>query len=186
MREPMEYKLTRKGRRTVYDGKILTLCEDLMELPDGREERWDFIHHKHGGGACTVPVLADGRILLVRQYRPMVDRETLELPAGAREDPREDGSVTAERELREETGRSAGRLTFLTRIDSMPAWCDESTEIYLAEDLSEPEGQLLDEAEEIRLEAFTLEDLLVRIFRGEIRDGKTVAGILAYAVMRHR
>ena len=180
----MDYELTRKDRRVIYDGKILTLYEDLMQLPGGREEKWDFVHHKHGGGACTVPVLEDGRILLVKQYRPMVERETLELPAGAREDPSEDGSITAARELREETGRSAGCMTFLTRIDSMPAWCDETTDIYLAEELSEPEEQLLDDAEEIRIEAFTLEELLLRIFRGEIRDGKTVAGILAYAALR--
>ncbi len=181
----MDYELRRKDRQPVHDGGILTLYEDLMELPGGREEKWDFVHHKHGGGACAVPVLSDGRILLVRQYRPMVDRETLELPAGTRENPEEDSSITAARELREETGRSAGLLTFLCRIDSMPAWCDETTDIYLAQELSEPEEQLLDDAEEIRLEAFTLQDLLVRIFRGEIRDGKTVAGILAYAVMRH-
>jgi ADP-ribose pyrophosphatase len=180
----MEYKLHRVSRETVLDGKVLAFCRDRMILPDGKEELWDFVHHKHGGGACVVPVLPDGRILLVRQLRPAIDRECLELPAGAREDPGEDGAETARRELEEETGYRAGRLTKLLHLQTAEAWCDETTEVYLAEDLTRIGGQDLDEAEEISLEARTPEELRTLVLSGEIRDAKTAAGILAYLAYR--
>ena len=182
----MEYRLRRLSRETVIDGKVLTFCRDRMVLPDGKEEQWDFVHHKHGGGAWVVPVLPDGRILLVRQLRPAIDRECLELPAGAREDPAEDGAVTARRELAEETGYRAGRLTKLLHLQTAGAWCDETTEVYLAEDLTRTSAQTLDEAEEITTEAHTPEELRDLILQGEIRDAKTAAGILAYLAYRQR
>ena len=84
-------ELKRLNRRTVFNGRAIDFCKDTMRLPDGRIEEWDFIHHKKGGGACVVPVLPDGRILLIRQMRPAIDRETLELPAGARDPIGTDG-----------------------------------------------------------------------------------------------
>ena len=175
--ERMELK--RIGRRTVYEGKVLDFCKDRMVLPDGAEEEWDFVHHHKGGGAAVVPVLPDGRILMIRQMRPAVDRETLEIPAGAR-DAGEDPAVTAARELCEETGYRAGRLSYLCTIDTAVAWCDEKTEIFLAEELVREGAQMLDEAEEILVEACSARDLLAGIQNGEIRDAKTVAGICAY------
>ena len=141
----MDYKLKRLNRELASPGKALEFYRDTMELPDGRTEKWDFVHHKKGGGACVVPVLPDGRVLMIHQYRPAVDRETTELPAG-------------------------------TAI----AWCDEKVEIYLAQDLYKAGGQQLDDAEEIGVEAIPVEELRRRIFAGEMRDAKTVAGILAY------
>ena len=99
----MEYKLKRVGRELVMPGKVIDFYRDTMELPDGRIEKWDYIDHKRGG-ACIVPVLPDGRILMIHQYRPAIDRETLELPAGARDSLQEDTAVTAARELEEENG----------------------------------------------------------------------------------
>ena len=78
----MEHKLHRTGRELACSGAVLEFYRDAMVLPDGQEQTWDYVHHKKGGGACTVPVLPDGRILLIRQFRPVIDRETLELPAG--------------------------------------------------------------------------------------------------------
>ena len=79
----MDYKLRRLDRTLASPGKVLEFYRDRVQLPDGQQENWDFVHHKRGGGACVVPVLPDGRILLIHQYRPAVDRETTELPAGA-------------------------------------------------------------------------------------------------------
>ena len=175
--------LHRTGRRLAYSGAVLDFYRDRMVLPDGKEEEWDFLSHKKGGGACAVPVLPDGRILLIRQLRPVIDRKTWELPAGAR-DHQEDPSVTAARELFEETGYRAGRITPLIVLKTAPAWCDEETHVYLAEDLTREGDQCLDEAEEIDMAAFPLPELLARIRSGELQDAKTVAGILMYAQIR--
>lgn len=207
----MEYKIKRIGRRRVYQGSLLTFYEDTMMLPDGKIARWDYVQHPRNG-ACIVPVLPDGRILMIRQYRPVLDRETLELPAGARDyvdspgmaDSRddaagmvgtpdgglssdeknpclEDPSDTAFRELREETGYECGKLTHLLRLKAAVAWCNETTDVYLAEALTPVGGQELDEAEEIRTEAYELPELLAMIRESRIEDAKTVAGLLAYA-----
>ena len=68
----MEYKIKRLRREKVFGGSALEFMQDLMELPDGKRETWDFVHHRRGGGACVVPVLDDGRILMIRQFRPAV------------------------------------------------------------------------------------------------------------------
>ena len=132
-----------------------------------------------------VPVLEDGRILMIRQYRPAVDRETLELPAGARDrdaatGEMEDPALTAARELREETGYMSDSITHLISLRTAVAYCSEFTEVYLAEHLRPVGDQILDEAEEIRIVPCPLEDLLDRIYQGKIQDAKTVAGIMAY------
>jgi ADP-ribose pyrophosphatase len=182
----LEYKLKRLKRETVCHGSVLDFCRDTMKLPDGSLAQWDFVRHPTGG-ACVVPVLSDGRILLERQYRPAIDRETLELPAGARDSGQEDSMDAAARELEEETGYRCGKIRRLIRLDTAIAWCDEKVEVYLAEDLVKSGDQALDEAEEISMEAFTVEELRKKIFAGEIRDAKTVAGILAYfAVLAQR
>ena len=179
-RETMEYKIRRTDRKLESAGSVLEFYRDTMILPDGTEQKWDYVRHKKGGGACTVPVLADGRILMIRQYRPAIDREALELPAGARDASGEDPAVTAARELEEETGYRPGKMTRLASILTAIAWCNERTDIYLARDLEKVGDQQLDEAEEIEICAVPLEDLCRRIYAGEIQDAKTVAGIMAY------
>lgn len=176
----MRHRLHRTGRTLASAGAVLEFYRDTMVLPDGKEELWDYVHHKKGGGACTVPVLPDGRVLLIRQYRPAIDRETLELPAGARDASGEDPAVTAARELEEETGYRPGRMTKLAHILTAVAWCNESTDIYLAQDLEQVHAQQLDEAEEIEICPMPLQELCEKVFAGEIQDAKTVAGIMCY------
>ena len=161
----MKHNLKRLDRKVVYPGKVLNFCKDTMQLPTGKIE---------------VP---DGRILMIHQYRPAVDRETIELPAGARDAEDVDTSVTAKRELEEETGYSSEEISPLVKIQTAVAYCNEYTDIYLARNLQPIGDQHLDEAEEIKVEAFEKEELLRRIYAGEIRDAKTVAGIMAYAAM---
>lgn len=176
----MKHRLHRTDRKLAAAGAVLEFYRDTMILPDGEEQTWDYVHHKKGGGACSVPVLPDGRILLIRQFRPAVDRVTLELPAGAKDSRGEDPMKTAARELEEETGYRPSTMTKLAHILTAVAWCNESTDIYLAEGLEKISGQHLDEAEEIEICAFPLEELCRRIYAGEIQDAKTVAGIMAY------
>lgn len=177
----MEHKLKRLDRKTVYEGTVVDFCKDRVQLPDGVIQNWDFIHHKKGGGACVVPVLPDGKILMIRQFRPAIGEETIELPAGARDTENEDGLETAKRELLEETGYTAEKWKFLSRIRTAVAWCDEFTDIYLAENLVKKAEQNLDEAEEIKIIEIELEDALRDIYSGKQQDAKTVAGLLAYA-----
>ena len=180
-----DYRLKLITRETACEGSILEFRRDTVELPDGRREVWDEVHHKKGGGACVVPLLPDGRILLVRQYRPVIGRETLELPAGCRE-AGEDSASAAARELREETGYAAGRLIFLASLNTAAAYCDETTDLFLAEDLTDTGEREMDEAEEILSAAAGLEELTEEILAGHIRDAKTVAGILACAAFLGR
>lgn len=181
MKKNSRYKLRRLDRQLVSEGSVFRFYRDKMQLPDGKIEYWDYVDHKKTGGAAVVPVLPDGRILLIRQYRPAVDKETLELPAGARNTPEEDPAETAARELREETGFTSDHLTKLLHLDTATSWCGETTDVYLAEDCVREGEQELDEAEEIGLRLLPLEDALSMIYGGKITDSKTVAGVLAYA-----
>lgn len=173
-------ELTRLDRKITYNGGIVDLYKDTVQLPDGKIEEWDYVHHKKGGGACVVPVLPDGDILMIRQYRPAIDEWCLELPAGCIDSTDSDTSITALRELREETGYTTDSIHFLCKIRTAIAWCNEFTDIYLARDVYKTAEQSLDEAEDIRIITVPLEQILSDIRVGKEQDAKTVAGILAY------
>ena len=117
---------------------------------------------------------------MVRQYRNALERETLEIPAGARDSLTEDTRITAIRELEEETGYRSDKVSFLLSLRTTVAFCNESVDVYLAEDLT-PGEQHLDEAESIDVEAYTLEELCNMIYEGKMQDSKTVSAILAYS-----
>ena len=148
-----------------------------MEFANGNKADWDYIHHD--GAAAVVPVLEDGRILMVRQYRTALGREALEIPAGKLDGADEEGIVCAARELEEETGYRCENLEWLLTLRPTIAYCDEKIQIFLARDLI-PSRQHLDEDEEINVEAWELKDLEELIYSGKMTDGKTIAGILAY------
>ena len=170
----------RIDRRLVHKGSILDIYSDTMRLPNGKVEEWDFVSHRMGA-ACVVAVLEDGRILLVSQYRPALDRYTLELPAGCRDSVDEDTAICAARELEEETGYRCNKLEKLLALKSTVAFCNEMIDVYLARDLIPVGAQKLDEGEAIDIRPYELDDLLEMIYSGKLQDGKTVAGILAYA-----
>lgn len=177
-------KIERINRELVYQGSILDVYQDTMKAPSGKIEKWDFVSHRMGA-ACVLPVLADGRILLVRQYRPALNRETIEVPAGCRDHVDEDLAICAKRELEEETGYISTNITKLLSLRSTVAFCDEVIEVFLARDLV-PSEQKLDDMESIDVEAFELEELEKMIYSGIIQDGKTVSAIMAYANMIHK
>lgn len=172
-------KFRRESRELVYRGSILDIYRDRMVWENGHTEDWDFVSHRKGA-AAVVAVDPEGKLLMVRQYRNALDRETLELPAGARDDVSEDTSVCAARELEEETGYRAHSLKKLLSLKSTVAFCDELIDIYLATELT-PGKTHFDPGEDIRLERYTPEELLDKVFSFEIQDAKTVAGLLAYA-----
>ena len=178
----MVQKLKRLKRELAHSGAIVNMYEDSIEMPNGKVVKWDFIEHPKGA-AAILPVLPDGRILMVRQYRKALDRITLEIPAGARDSVTEDTAVCAKRELKEETGYSCGKIEKLLSLKSTVAFCDELIDVYLATELTKGE-QHLDEDEFIDLEGYRLEDLCEKIYAGEIQDAKTVAAVMAYANKR--
>lgn len=175
--------IKRVKRELVYQGSILDIYDDSIQLPDGKIEHWDYVEHRKGA-AAVVAVLEDGRLLLVRQYRNALNRFTLEIPAGARDSVTEPTSECAARELEEETGYRCDNLEFLISLKTTVAFCNELVDVYVARNLI-PSKQKLDEGEEIELEAHTLEDLCEKIYKGEIQDGKTVAAIMAYKNKYH-
>lgn len=175
----MSDKIKRLNRELVYKGSILDIYKDTMDVGNGKIEEWDFVAHRKGA-ACIIPVLPDGRILMVRQYRNALERDTLEIPAGARNDVTEDTMICAVRELEEETGYKSNKVSRLLNLRTTVAFCNEMVDVYLAEELV-PGKQCLDDAEDIRVEAYELNELLDMIYSGKMQDAKTVAAILAYA-----
>ena len=174
----MNDNVKRINRELKYSGAILDVYSDTMEFSNGNTEIWDFVSHRKGA-AAVVAVLPNGKLLMVRQYRNALSRETLEIPAGSRDSVDEDTAVCAARELEEEAGYKAGKLELLVSLRTTVAFCDEFIDVYLATDLTKTE-QSLDENEFVDIEEYTLSDLLDKIFATEIQDSKTMAGILAY------
>uniref|UniRef100_UPI004057C792 NUDIX hydrolase n=1 Tax=Agathobacter sp. TaxID=2021311 RepID=UPI004057C792 len=175
----MSDTIKRIKRELVYKGAILDIYKDTMDVGNGKIEEWDYVAHRKGA-ACVLPVLPDGKILMVRQYRNALERDTLEVPAGARNSVTEDTMVCAVRELEEETGYKSNKVSKLLSLRTTVAFCNEMVDVYLAEDLV-PGKQQLDDAEDIRVEAFELETLCDMVYNGVIQDAKTVAAILAYS-----
>ena len=94
----MSEDVKRMGRELAYQGTVLKVYKDHMKFSNGNTEDWDFIHHD--GAAAVIPVMDDGKILMVKQYRNALERDTLEIPAGKLDDPDEEGIVCASRELK--------------------------------------------------------------------------------------
>lgn len=180
----MKEHIERIGRKLVYKGSILDVYQDHMKAPNGKEEMWDFVSHRMGA-ACVLPVLEDGKILLVRQYRPALNRETIEVPAGCRDNVSEDTKICAQREMEEETGYCCNHIEKLLSLKSTVAFCDESIDVYLATELK-PSKTNLDDMESIDVEIYELSELEEMIYSGKIQDAKTVAAIMAYANKIHR
>ena len=173
----MSEDVKRMGRELAYQGTVLKVYKDHMKFSNGNTEDWDFIHHD--GAAAVIPVMDDGKILMVKQYRNALERDTLEIPAGNLDDPDEVGIVCASRELKEETGYSSDDLEWILTIRTTVAFCNERIEVFVARNLI-PGEQHLDEDEFVDVKAYELEELKEMIFEGKIQDSKTMAAILAY------
>lgn len=168
----------RLKRELVAKGAIIDYYQDTMLIPNGNTAKWDLIDHR--GAAAVVAVREDGKLLMVRQYRNALERETLEIPAGGLNGREEPTAAAAMRELEEETGYTCDKVELLSTIYTTVAFCNEKIDIYLAKDLK-PGRQHLDEDEYLNVEAYTLEELKQMILECKLQDAKTICGILAYA-----
>jgi ADP-ribose pyrophosphatase len=173
-------ELTRLSREVLYRGRIIDLWVDQVRYPSGNPSVREIAHHP--GGAAVVPVLDDGRVMLVQQLRYPLERHILEIPAG-KLSPGEDPQRAAGRELEEETGWTAGSLTKLTSIFTSPGFCDEELHIYLGTRLTPaPGGQRREEGEfTMSVHLLPFADALRQVEQGELNDSKTVVGILLAA-----
>ncbi len=171
----MELWERRRSSRTIYEGKILRLEVWEMELPEGRSAVREVVLHR--GSVGLVPLLDDGRVLLVRQYRASVGRVLLEIPAGTRDPGEEDWEAIAQRELQEEVGMRAGRLERLGTIYPSPGFLREEVILFLARDLT-PSRRAMDEDERIEVVPLPLAEAVERVLAGEIVDAKTCAALL--------
>ena len=183
----MAKEFDRLSRNLVQKGHIIDLYEDTVKVPNGNIAKWDFIAHK--GAASVIPVMPDGKILLVHQYRNAIDRYTWEIPAGGR-NYLEDGSLEeyidcAHRELEEETGYKTEKenLEFLVSLKMAIAYCEEQIDVFIADGLV-PSKQNLDEDEFINVKAFTLDEIIAMIYSGQMQDAKTISAIMSYKVKR--
>ena len=158
----------------VWQGKIFAVDHLEVELSDGSHAWREVVHHHGGAGVVAIH---DDRVCLVRQYRVVLGRVTLEIPAGKLEGG-EQGESCAARELVEETGLRAEKLVHLATVLGSPGFTDEHTEVFLAQGLSQGTSRP-DEGEVVRVVWIPLDEVMHAISAGLIQDGKTVAGVLA-------
>mgnify|MGYP001821856421 CR=1 FL=1 len=163
--------------KSVFEGRVVKLRLDRVDLPNGKIVELEVIRHQ--GAAAVVPIDADGRVLMVRQYRHATDGFILEVPAG-KLDGGEAPEVCARREVEEETGHRAGSLVPLGWIWTTPGFTDERIWLYLARDLTVTEQRLEDD-EVLTVERIPLGDAVERAAGGEIADGKSVCALLRAA-----
>jgi ADP-ribose pyrophosphatase len=160
----------------LHSGKVVDLYVDTIQLPSGRNAIREVVHHP--GGAVAVPVLGDGKLLLIRQFRYPLRKFILELPAG-KLDSGQSPLETVKRELEEETGYRAEIMKYEFSFHTSPGFCDEIIHLFLASGLTHV-AQRLEEGEHITVESYTLDECLQMIRTGEIADAKTILGILWY------
>lgn len=154
-------------------GRAFSIRRDYLKTPDGRETKFDII--EHGGSVVIIPVDENGNVLLVRQYRHATGGDLLELPAGTLDDG-EDPKVCAAREIREETGKAAEKLTKLGEFFLAPGYSTEFMIVYLATGLSDNPLDA-DDDEFLSVEPIPISDAIKMAERGEIPDAKSLAAL---------
>ena len=185
MNEEITKKLKEKlvSESTVFEGNILHVKKDIIELPNGAHSTREHVRHK--GAVCVVALKDDGNIILEYQYRYAVGEVVLEIPAGKLDSREEDHLSAAQRELREETGAVAERWTYLGEYIPSPAILEERIYMYLAEGLTFGECDY-DEDEFMTLTEMPLEKAAQMVLDGSLPDGKTQAAVLRVYMMKNK
>ena len=160
--------------KKIFQGKLINLFLDHVKLPNGERSTREWVDHP--GAVCIVPILPSGEICLIRQYRYGPKQEFIEIPAG-KIDKGEKPLDCARRELSEEIGYAAKKLTFLTKIYPAIGFSNEMMWMYLGENLNETERNL-DQDEFLELVPVTIQQAFDWVKSGAISDVKTIIGIL--------
>jgi len=167
----------RLGSREIYRGRTFNVDVDQVRLPNGKEVELELVHHR--GAAAVVPVLDDGTVLLVRQYRYATGGWLLEIPAG-KLDNGESPETCAGREAEEEVGYRPSKLEPLGWIWSTPGFADEKIWLFLATGL-ELTKQGLEEDEVLQIERMPFQEAVEKAASGEIHDAKSAVALLRAA-----
>ena len=163
--------------------KVFRVVRSTFRGPDGHEFERTIVHHP--GAVAVVPLHDDGTVSLVRQYRPALDQDLLELPAGVRDVAGEPERSTAARELAEEAGLAAGQIDHLITFHNAPGMSDESVAVFLARDLREVDHDRQSiEEHNMTVERIALPEALAMIDDGRITDAKTIIGLTLTASRR--
>ena len=168
---------------SVFDGKILHVRNDVIELPNKKTATREVVGHN--GAVCIVALKDNGNVIMEYQYRYAVGEVMLEIPAGKLDSREEDPRSAAIRELREETGAIAEKLTYLGQYIPSPAILEERIYMYLAEGLTFTECDY-DEDEFMTLAEIPLEDAVEMALSGLLPDGKTQAALLRVYLAKER
>ena len=176
----MDEALIEKGidSEKIFDGNLLHVLRDTVRLPNGKTATREWI--KHPGASSVIPLLEDGSVILVRQYRYPVGKVTLEVPAGKLDAPDEDPMICATRELSEETGYTADRIEKLTTIATTVGFSNEYIHLYAATGLHAG-SQHTDDDEFINVVKVPLKEAVQMVWDGKIIDAKSVISILMLA-----
>lgn len=165
----------------IFDGVVLHVRKDRVELPNGNIGTREYIHHN--GAVCVIPITDKGEVILERQYRYPIGRVVTEIPAGKLEIG-EDRLEAAKRELEEETGYKAGKMEFIGEFLGSPAILEERITMYLATELEKTKTNL-DEDEFLEVFTMPLEEAYERVMANEFADAKTQLCILkAYLMLK--
>lgn len=164
----------------VFNGHLLHVYDDEVELPNGEKTRREVV--RHPGGACVCAIDNDLNVTLVRQYRYAYGEELLELPAG-KLDPGERPYDCAMRELREETGLVASELFPLGEMYPSPGYSDEVLTLYMAIHFEKQEKQKLDANEFVNVEKMPFGEAMQMVMNGDLKDAKTQVGLLKSYLM---
>ena len=158
----------------VYSGKTISLRVDTVEIPNKGYQKREIVEHK--GAVAIVAITPENKVVLVKQYRKAIEKELWEIPAGKIEIG-ENPKDTAIRELKEETGYSAGSVKLLHKFYTSAGFSNQKIYIFLAQDLT-PGKPSFDEDEFINADEFSLDEVYNMIYKNDIEDAKTSIGML--------
>jgi 8-oxo-dGTP pyrophosphatase MutT (NUDIX family) len=169
--------------KQIYQGRVVNLRIETVKLPNGATADLELMHHV--GASAVAAVDEAGRVVLIRQFRFAAGGYLWELPAGILQSPNEPPADCAQRELREETGLTAREWRALGSMFTTPGFCDERIHLFLARGLEQREHARDHDEVITEVRSVALDEALAMVRRGEIVDGKTIAGLyLASDVLR--
>ena len=183
MDKKQEYEAMKEktiASKEVFKGVVLDVFDDEIQLPNGKKSHREVIRHCQA--AAILAINEKGEVLLEDQYRYPYDAIITEIPAG-KADPNEEPLTTAKRELEEETGYQARKIQELGLFYPSVGYTDEAIHLFLAEDLYKTH-QHLDDGEMLNYYFLPLDEVLKKVRSGEINDGKKLAALLHYVLLK--
>lgn len=177
----MKFKEEQINSKLIYECFFMKLYEDDVLLPDGNQSKRIYI--KHDGASAILPITKEGNILLVKQFRYPIGQVSIEIPAGKKDEPNEDGLLCAKRELEEETGHVSNNIEKISEVYNCVGYSNEKIELYIAYNCVKTDNPLpMDDDEFIELMSVTVEESKNLLQNGLISDSKTIIALQYYYI----